>query len=82
MKTYCTFLQSQLKEDIEIQAWWREVQSEGHPDKVEGWPKLETVTDLRDILVTIAFTGSAHHAAVNFGAPKFYFDSWQQNHRS
>ncbi|EIE18646.1 Lipoxigenase [Coccomyxa subellipsoidea C-169] len=56
-----------LKEDVEIQSWWTEIQAEGHPDKTEGWPALDTVTDLRDILTTIAFTGSAHHAAVNFG---------------
>ena len=44
------------------------MREEGHPDKTEGWPELRTVTDLRDILTTVAFTGSAHHAAVNFGA--------------
>ncbi|BDA49833.1 Lipoxygenase 2.3, chloroplastic [Coccomyxa sp. Obi] len=57
----------QLAEDSEIQEWWRDVREKGHPDKKEGWPALSTVTDLRDILTTIAFTGSAHHAAVNFG---------------
>ncbi|CAL8464299.1 g3834 [Coccomyxa elongata] len=57
----------QLAEDSEIQEWWRDVREKGHPDKKEGWPVLKSVTDLRDILTTIAFTGSAHHAAVNFG---------------
>ncbi len=57
-----------MADDTEIQEWWRDVREKGHPDKKEGWPELRTVTDLRDILTTVAFTGSAHHAAVNFGA--------------
>ncbi len=48
------------------------MREKGHPDKKEGWPELRTVTDLRDILTTVAFTGSAHHAAVNFGARSNY----------
>lgn len=48
-------------------AWWKEIREEGHPDKQEGWPELHTVADLTEILTTIAYNGSAHHAAVNFG---------------
>jgi len=54
---------------VEIQEWWKELKERGHPDKKDGWPPLETVENLRDILTTVAFTGSAHHAAVNFGTP-------------
>lgn len=40
----------------------------GHADAdASGWPPLATVADLAHILTTIAWTTSAHHAAVNFG---------------
>ena len=40
----------------------------GHADAdASGWPPLVTVSDLTHILTTIAWTTSAHHAAVNFG---------------
>jgi hypothetical protein len=58
----------QVTEDAEIMAWWKEVREEGHPDKKEGWPELTDIASLCEILTTIAWTGSAHHAAVNFGA--------------
>ena len=54
-----------------MQAWWQEVQEKGHPDKGAGpqggWPALTDIASLAEALATIAFTGSAHHAAVNFG---------------
>ncbi len=34
---------------------------------MSGWPELNTVDDLALIAATIAWTASAHHAAVNFG---------------
>ena len=57
----------QVTEDPEIMAFWEELQTKGHPDKKEGWPKLTDIKSLRDILVSIAFNGSVHHSAVNFG---------------
>ena len=53
--------------DKEINAWWAEIQEKGHPDKKEGWPALKTIADLTDILTTIMWICSGHHAAVNFG---------------
>lgn len=41
--------------------------TKGHPDVAEGWPELSSVEDLSYILSAIAWTASAHHAAVNFG---------------
>ena len=60
---------TQVTEDPEIMKFWDELQSHGHPDKKEGWPKLADINSLRDILTTIAFNGSVHHSAVNFGEP-------------
>eukprot|EP00245_Coleochaete_scutata_P002442 TRINITY_DN1320_c0_g5_i1.p1 TRINITY_DN1320_c0_g5~~TRINITY_DN1320_c0_g5_i1.p1 ORF type:complete len:954 (-),score=179.98 TRINITY_DN1320_c0_g5_i1:764-3625(-) len=53
--------------DPELMAWWEEFKHEGHADKTEGWPPLESVKDLTLILTTIIWLASAHHAAVNFG---------------
>ena len=53
--------------DKEINAWWTEIQEKGHPDKKEGWPALNGISDLVDILTTIMWIASGHHAAVNFG---------------
>ena len=59
----------QVTDDPELLNWWDEVQHKAHPDIKTGWPALRTVTDLRDILTTIAWTATAHHAAVGNGAP-------------
>ena len=48
-------------------AFWKEVQDKGHPDKASGWIELTDIASLTDILTTIAFNGSVHHTAVNFG---------------
>jgi len=52
--------------DAELIAWWDEIKTKGHPDKTVGWPELKTVSDLVNIVSTIAWITSAHHAAVNF----------------
>ncbi len=55
--------------DVELQTWWTEVRTVGHADKKDapGWPVLNSKHDLVQILVTIAWVASCHHAAVNFG---------------
>ncbi|PON69728.1 Lipoxygenase [Parasponia andersonii] len=58
---------SEVERDEELQAWWTEIKTKGHPDKEEGWPDLKTREDLIDIVTNIAWTASGHHAAVNFG---------------
>ncbi|KAG4958874.1 hypothetical protein JHK87_035507 [Glycine soja] len=59
---------SVVKSDQELQAWWTEIQKVGHGDKYKEpwWPSLETPKDLIDIITTIAWIASGHHAAVNF----------------
>ncbi|OAY44750.1 linoleate 13S-lipoxygenase 2-1, chloroplastic [Manihot esculenta] len=60
---------SQVKSDSELQAWWEEVRTKGHEDKKDEtwWPVLNTKQDLIQVLATIIWTTSGHHAAVNFG---------------
>ena len=55
--------------DRELQAWWKEIKNVGHGDKKDapGWPDLKTPKDLIEIVTTIAWVASGHHAAVNFG---------------
>lgn len=57
-----------IESDQELQPWWTEIRTVGHGDKSEEpwWPNLKTPKDLIDIITTIAWTASAHHAAVNF----------------
>ncbi|XP_065865989.1 linoleate 13S-lipoxygenase 2-1, chloroplastic-like [Euphorbia lathyris] len=55
--------------DEELQAFWTEVRTVGHGDKNDEpwWPELNTTDDLINIITTIVWVTSAHHAAVNFG---------------
>ncbi|XP_021773242.1 linoleate 13S-lipoxygenase 2-1, chloroplastic-like [Chenopodium quinoa] len=53
--------------DEELQGWWKEVKTKGHPDKKEGWINLSNPEDLIKIVSTIIWVASGHHAAVNFG---------------
>jgi len=54
--------------DIELQRWWTEIQTKGHPDKKDEpwWPTLTTPESLIQILTTMIWIASGHHAAVNF----------------
>ena len=56
-----------MVDDEEIVAFWKGVRDNGHPDKASGWIELTDIASLTDILTTIAFNGSVHHTAVNFG---------------
>ncbi|KAK7262558.1 hypothetical protein RJT34_30132 [Clitoria ternatea] len=58
-----------VQSDTELQAWWEEIRTVGHGDKKDEpwWPVLKTNEDLIEIVTTIAWTASGHHAAVNFG---------------
>uniref|UniRef100_A0A2C9VDI1 Lipoxygenase domain-containing protein n=1 Tax=Manihot esculenta TaxID=3983 RepID=A0A2C9VDI1_MANES len=55
--------------DNELQAWWEDVRTKGHEDKKDEpwWPVLKTQQDLIQVLTTIIWVTSGHHAAVNFG---------------
>ncbi|MQM17272.1 hypothetical protein Taro_050241 [Colocasia esculenta] len=58
-----------VKEDVELQAWWKEVREVGHGDKKEDtwWPNMHSVAELTHTCATIIWVASALHAAVNFG---------------
>ncbi|KAM6598083.1 hypothetical protein CsatA_008607 [Cannabis sativa] len=60
---------SQVELDEELQSWWTEIRTVGHEDKKDEpwWPSLATPEDLIQILTTIVWVTSGHHAAVNFG---------------
>ncbi|XP_021772004.1 linoleate 13S-lipoxygenase 2-1, chloroplastic-like [Chenopodium quinoa] len=60
---------SLVESDQELQAWWTEVRTVGHGDKKDEpwWPNLKTNDDLIQIVTTIIWVTSGHHAAVNFG---------------
>ncbi|XP_027910027.1 linoleate 13S-lipoxygenase 2-1, chloroplastic-like [Vigna unguiculata] len=62
-----------VQSDTELQAWWDEVINVGHADKKDEpwWPALKTKEDLVEVVTTIAWTTSGHHAAVNFGQFSF-----------
>ncbi|KAL6602995.1 hypothetical protein ACP70R_043356 [Stipagrostis hirtigluma subsp. patula] len=59
--------------DEELQGWWTEVRTKGHEDKKdeEWWPKLDSHESLVQVLTTIMWVTSGHHAAVNFGQYPF-----------
>ncbi|KAF7849070.1 hypothetical protein BT93_L1273 [Corymbia citriodora subsp. variegata] len=60
---------SRIALDKELQSWWTEIRTVGHGDKKDspGWPDLKTPSDLIDIITTMVWVASGHHAAVNFG---------------
>ncbi|RDX78494.1 Seed linoleate 9S-lipoxygenase, partial [Mucuna pruriens] len=58
-----------IQQDTELQEWWKEVVEKGHGDLKDKswWPKMQTLEELIQSCSTIIWTGSALHAAVNFG---------------
>ncbi|KAH7439860.1 hypothetical protein KP509_04G079400 [Ceratopteris richardii] len=56
-----------VKKDSELQGWWKEVKEVGHADIKEGWIDMKDVDALVNVLTTLIWLASAHHAAVNFG---------------
>nr|CAB3486582.1 unnamed protein product [Digitaria exilis] len=58
-----------ITNDEELQGWWEEVRTKGHEDKQDEpwWPKLNSHESLVQVLATIMWITSGHHAAVNFG---------------
>ncbi|EHA8588641.1 Lipoxygenase [Cocos nucifera] len=58
-----------VKDDVELQAWWKEVRDVGHGDKKDEpwWPKMDSLSELTKTCTIIIWVASALHAAVNFG---------------
>ncbi|KAJ4834858.1 hypothetical protein Tsubulata_012964 [Turnera subulata] len=69
-----------VESDEELQAWWTEVRTQGHADKKDEpwWPVLKAQDDLIQVLTTIIWVGSGHHAAVNFG--QYAYGGYFPNH--
>lgn len=52
-----------MTDDVEIQAWWKEVIEKGHPDTNSAdWPIINSVAALQDVAASIMWTSSCHHA--------------------
>lgn len=69
---YCYFYyknDDMVKEDSELQSWWKELREEGHGDKKDEpwWPKMQNREELIDSCTIIIWVASALHAAINFG---------------
>ncbi|CAL5330237.1 unnamed protein product [Camellia sinensis] len=72
VQDYCNFYyknDEMVKEDLELQSWWKELREEGHGDKKHEpwWPKMQTRRELIDTCTIVIWVASALHAAVNFG---------------
>ncbi|KAF5952225.1 hypothetical protein HYC85_010169 [Camellia sinensis] len=72
VQDYCNFYyknDEMVKEDLELQSWWKELREEGHGDKKHEpwWPKMQTRRELIDSCTIVIWVASALHAAVNFG---------------
>ncbi|KAK8706475.1 hypothetical protein V6N13_050039 [Hibiscus sabdariffa] len=69
---YCSFYyptDGAVKEDDEIQSWWKEIRYEGHGDLKDEkwWVEMDTKVNLIQTCTIIIWLASALHAAVNFG---------------
>ncbi|XP_057512598.1 probable linoleate 9S-lipoxygenase 5 [Actinidia eriantha] len=72
VEEYCKFYyknDKMVREDAELQSWWKELREEGHGDKKDEpwWPKMQTVKELIDACTIVIWVASALHAALNFG---------------
>lgn len=58
-----------VKQDQELQAWWKELVEVGHGDLKDKpwWYKMQSRKDLIETCTIVIWTSSALHAAVNFG---------------
>ncbi|KVF88366.1 Lipase/lipooxygenase, PLAT/LH2 [Cynara cardunculus var. scolymus] len=72
VEDYCKFYYKtdhMVKNDKELQSWWKELREEGHGDKKEEpwWPKMQSCQELIQICTTFIWVASALHASVNYG---------------
>ncbi|GLJ05725.1 hypothetical protein SUGI_0024050 [Cryptomeria japonica] len=66
LSIYCKS-DASIKGDKELQSWWKEIVTVGHPDAKEGWYKIESFHEMTEALTTIIWVAYALHANVNFG---------------
>ncbi|KAI4367850.1 hypothetical protein MLD38_016474 [Melastoma candidum] len=72
VKDYCFFYyrtDKEVQNDVELQAWWKELVEVGHGDKKDElwWPRMQALKDLTGTCTTIIWVASALHAVMNFG---------------
>lgn len=72
VEDYCKFYYASddmIKNDTELQSWWKELVEEGHGDKKHEtwWPEMNSRQHLIDTCTTFIWIASALHAAVNYG---------------
>ncbi|KAL5727935.1 hypothetical protein ACHQM5_001074 [Ranunculus cassubicifolius] len=72
VQDYCSYYyptDDLVQSDTELQAWWKEIRTEGHGDKKNEswWPKMRTRDELKHSCTIIIWIASALHAAVNYG---------------
>lgn len=72
VKDYCNFYyktDEMIKDDTELQSWWKELREKGHGDKKDElwWPKMQTLSDLIESCTIIIWVSSALHASTNYG---------------
>ena len=62
-----------VKSDLELQEWAEDIHTNAFPGSGHGFPnKISTNEELIERCTVIMFTGSAQHAAVNFGQYGIY----------
>ncbi|KAL2325272.1 hypothetical protein Fmac_024330 [Flemingia macrophylla] len=76
VRDYCSFYYKEddiVKNDTELQSWWKEIREVGHGDKKDEpwWPKMQTCEELIETCTIIIWVASALHAAFNFGQYPF-----------
>ncbi|KAL9303445.1 hypothetical protein ACSQ67_020708 [Phaseolus vulgaris] len=72
VKDFCSFFYKDneaIEGDVEVQAWWSEIRTQGHGDKHNdtGWDQMTTLSSLVEALTTLIWIASAKHASLNYG---------------
>lgn len=70
VKDFCSFFYKDndaIEGDLELQAWWSEIQTQGHGDNDTWWYKITTLSNLVEALTTLIWIASAKHASLNYG---------------
>ncbi|KAL2319839.1 hypothetical protein Fmac_028808 [Flemingia macrophylla] len=71
VKDFCSFFykdKEAIEADIELQAWWSEIRTQGHGDKHNDtwWYPMTTLSNLVEALTTLIWISFAKHASLNY----------------
>ncbi|KAG2381012.1 Linoleate 9S-lipoxygenase [Vigna angularis] len=72
VKDFCSFFykdNEDIEGDVELQAWWSEIRTQGHGDKHNDtwWNQMTTLSNLVETLTILVWIASAKHASLNYG---------------